>query len=97
MIERKARVPVLDRIGQRRAASDRQRMRGRELPRLLEYGARLGNVAQGEVFLDGAWIDVALERFVNQERFELGAENERAVAQERVMERLDPQTVARKK
>ena len=72
-------------------------MRGRQLLRLLEYGARLRHVSQRKIFLDRTRIDVALQPPVRQQRLELGAENEHAVAQDRVIQWLDAQSVAGEK
>jgi hypothetical protein len=44
-----------------------------------EDGARLGDVAEGEVLLDRQRVDAAVERRVLHQHLELGAEGERAV------------------
>ena len=68
---------------------------GRQLLRAGEDRARLGHVAEREVLLDRAGIDLAAEPGMHQQRLELGAEEQRAVGQHRVVQRLHAQPVAR--
>src|ERR1700682_418532 len=72
-------------------------MRRGQFPRHAKDGARLGDISQREVFLDSASIDFARKATVRKQRLDLGAENQLSVRQERVMQRLDPETVAREK
>ena len=52
IVEREPDIPVFARLRHRLAAPDRQRMRRGELEGACVDGARLGNVAQREIFLD---------------------------------------------
>ena len=61
---------------------------------LLEDGARFGDVAEGEVFLNGTGIDITLEAAMGEQRLEFRPEEESAVVQNSVVKRLDPETVA---
>jgi hypothetical protein len=79
----------------RLAAADEQRVRRRQLAGLLEDGARLGHVAQRKVLFDRQRVDVASARPPWQQRLQFGAEQQRAVVQQRVEHRLDAQPVAR--
>ena len=58
------------------AAPDRQRVRRRQLARAAEDRARLGDVAEREVLLDRARVDVAREAAVREQRLQLGAEEQ---------------------
>ena len=79
--QREAHVPVLDRLGHGLAALHGQPVAGRQLLRAGEDRARLGHVAEREVLLDRAGVDLAAEAGVHQQRLELGAEQQRAVGQ----------------
>jgi hypothetical protein len=96
MRRREAHVPVLLRRRQRPASRrTNQRVRGRQLERGTEDGARLGHVAEREVVLDSVRIDAPLQRAVRQQRLELGAEQQVPVRQQRVVQRLHAEPVAR--
>ena len=92
---READVPVFAGFRYGPAAPDRQRVGRRKLARSAEDGARFGDVAQREVFLDRRRVDVAAQSAVREQRFQLGSEQQRAVGQQRVMQRLHPEAVAR--
>ena len=95
VVEGEAHVPILPGLGDGLAAADAQGFARAEFLRAEEDGARFGDVAEGEVFLDGQGVDAAVERRVLHQHLELGAEGERAVGQQRVEHRLDRQAVAR--
>ena len=69
-------------------------MRGRQLKSLLINGARLGHITVGKVFLDGERIDIAPQSRVAGQDFELGAEDELTVVEQRIVERLYAEAVA---
>ena len=95
-VEREADVPVLARLGQRRAALHAERVRRRELQRAAEDRARLGDVAEREVLLDRERVDRRVRGAgCTSSALQLRAEHELAVRQERVEERLDAEAVAR--
>src|SRR5688572_6019285 len=70
-------------------------MTGRQLPGVPVDRARLRDVAEGEIVLDRERVHLAAKTRVRHERLELRAEDELAISQERVMERLDAEPVAR--
>jgi hypothetical protein len=80
---------------QRLAAADAAGCGRRQLARLLEDGARLGHVAQREVLFHRQRVDVAPQAAMGQQRLQFGAEQQRAVVQQRVVHGLDAQAVAR--
>ena len=91
-----AHVPVLPRRRQRRAAAQRQACAPAAACATLRIDrARLGRRSQGEIFLDRLRIEVAPQPAVRQQRLELGAEEQRAVVEQRVVERLHAEAVAR--
>ena len=71
-------------------------MAGRQFQRLLVDGARLRHIAVAEIVLDSASVKITLEARVCGKCFELRAEHELAVVQQRVIQRLDAQAVTRK-
>ena len=83
----------MDRLGEPRAATDRQRVGGRQLLRTGEDRPRFRNVAQREIFLDRTRIDVAPQPAVGEQRLELGSEDERSIGEQRVIKRLHAQPV----
>ena len=93
--EREVDVPVFLGFTDRLAAPDGEHVRRRQLLRLAEDRARLGHVAEGEVLFHRERVDVAFQAAVGQERLELGAEEQRAVVEQRVVQRLDAQPVPR--
>ena len=62
---------------------------------MFENGARLGHIAQCEVFLDSQRIHVAPQTPVRQNGLELGAEQQGAVIEKRVVQGFDAQSVTR--
>jgi hypothetical protein len=68
-------------------------VRRRELACLPEDATGLGHIAQREVLLDGEWVDVALQAAVREQRFQLGAEQQRAIVEQGVMQRLDGEPI----
>ena len=97
VVEGEADVPVFPGFANGLPAPQQQRVGGRQFFGLLEDGARFGNVAEGEVFLDRARVDVALEAAVGQKRLEFGAEDEAAVVEQRVVQGFDAEAVAGEK
>ncbi len=71
-------------------------MRRRQLAHRAEDRARFGNVAEREILLDCERIDRPVEPGVQQQRLDLGREQQVPVRQQRVVQRLDAQAVARK-
>ena len=71
------------------------RCAGRQLLRAGENRAWLGHVAKREVLLDRTRIDLAPKAGVHQQRLEFRSEQQRAVGQHGVEERLHAQPVAR--
>ena len=99
-VQREVDVPVFTRSTHRLSAADGQAVSGRQLARLAEDGARLGHIAQRKILFEGERVDVPLERtaprpLVGQQRLQFTAEQQRAVVQQRVVQRLDPHAVAR--
>ncbi len=99
VVQREVHVPVFTRLTHRLAATDRQRVRRRQLARLAKHGAGLGNVPEREILLDGERIDVAFQGAsmrspVGQQRLQLTAEKQRSVVQQCVVERLDAHSIA---
>ena len=96
IVQAEAHVPVLARRGHGLIAADRERMRRRELPRRAEDRAGLRHVPEREVLFHRERIDLAAESRMHEQRLQLRAEDERAVGEQRVVQRLDAQAVARK-
>ncbi len=94
IVQRELHVPVFTRRRQRRAALDPQRMARRQLEHALEDGARLGDVAEREVFLDRARIDLAAHARMHEQRLQLRAEEHQAIGQHRVVQRLHAEAIA---
>ena len=61
---------------------------------IAEDAARLGNVAQREVLFDGLRIDCPVQRGMGFQGFQLRGEDQTSVVQRRIIEWLDPETVA---
>ena len=97
VVEGEADIPVFARLADRLAAAQQQGVGRGQFFGLLEDGARLGDVAEGEVFLDGAGVDFALEAAVGEQRLEFGAEKEGAIVEQGVEQRLDAEAVAGEK
>ena len=95
VVQREAHVPVFTRGRQRLAVLHQQAVAGGQLARLAEDGARLGHVAQREILLDGLRVQVTAHAAVRQHRLQLRPEEQRAVVQQCVVQRLDAQAVAR--
>ena len=79
VVEREADIPVFARLADRLATAQQQGVGRGQLSGLLEDGARFGDIAQREVFLDGAGVDIALEAAVGEQRLEFRPEKEGAV------------------
>ena len=94
VVQREADIPVFAGLADWLATAQEQGVGGRQLSGLLEDGAWFGDVAEGEVFLDGAGVDIALEAAVGEQRLEFGAEEEGAVVEQGVEQRLDAEAVA---
>jgi hypothetical protein len=69
-------------------------VRRRKLSHSRKNGSRIRDVSQREVLLDGPRIELAPYAGVHEQCFELGPEDDVAVVEERVEQRLDAQTVA---
>jgi hypothetical protein len=67
---------------------------GRELMDALEDGPGRGDVLQGQEEIQGAGLELAPDAGVDDDGLELRAEDERPVAEERVVERLDAEPVS---
>ena len=95
VVERVAHVP--EHLGLRHgfAALDQHALARAELARALEDCARLGDVAEGEVFLDRARIEAAIQLRVRHQHLQFGTEQQRAVVEQAVEQRLDAHAVAR--
>ena len=65
-----------------------------QLPDSPENRTRAGNVAQREIVVEGLQVEIARQVAVDEERLDLGAEDD-PIGQNRVVERLHAQTVAR--
>ena len=76
------------------ATAQAQAMTGRKLVRLLEYAARLCDIAQREIFLKREWIDDASHTAVGQERLQLGTKEQGSIVEEGVVQRLYAKPVA---
>jgi hypothetical protein len=94
-IEGKAQVPVFLRRRRRLPTPQGQGMRRGQLARLTKDGSRLGDVTKRKVLLDRQRVDLAREAAMCQQRFEFRAEQEGAIGQQGIVERLDRQPVAR--
>ena len=70
-------------------------MTGRELGDRPIDAARLGHIAVGEVLLDRASVDVAPNLRAQHQRLQFRGKQHTAVTQQRVIERLDAQMIAR--
>src|SRR5207302_1827050 len=71
-----------------------QRVGRRQLARGCVDGARLRNVAEGKIILDGEGIEIALETRVLDQRLELRAEDKLPIREQRVIKRLHAEPVA---
>ena len=87
-------VPVGARPRCRPAFSGLHDMAGRQLGDAAVDRLRVRDVAIGEVVLDGLVVEVAPQARMHQEGLQLRGEEDRAVRQLRVVERLDAQAVA---
>ncbi len=87
-------VPILREL-RRLTACDRERVAGRKFLDAFIDGARIADIAEREEFLDCARIDPARQIGVLRQRLQFGAEDESAIGQERIVERLLAQPVAR--
>src|SRR6476469_8118631 len=69
-------------------------MARRELARIAKDRSWLGDVTEGEILLDGARVDIAAQAAVHEQRLQLRSEQQNAVVQQRVVQRLDAEPVA---
>ena len=97
VVEGEADIPVFTRLAHGLAATQQQGVGRGQLSRLLEDGAWLSNVAKGKVFLDGAGVDIALEAAVSEQGFQFGSEQESAVFEQGIEQRLDAEAIAGEK
>ena len=70
-------------------------MRRCELVRADVDRARLGHVSEREILLDRERIELAPEGWVRGQRLELGTEDKQIAGEQRIVQRLDAQPVAR--
>ncbi len=89
-------VPILDKA-RGLAALDRQCMAGGEFLHALIDRARIANITESEEFLDGTRVDLARKIGVLRQRLQFGPEDEGAIRQERIIERLFAQAIAGEK
>src|SRR4051812_40122082 len=72
-------------------------VRRRKLVDAFIYGGGIRDVAKGEIIVDRGPIQSLLDQRMNQQRFQLGGEDEIASAHETVIKRFFPEPVARHK
>ena len=64
-------IPIPTRLGQRLSAPEREAMCRRQFPCATIDAARLGDIAEREILLDGQRVDVAPEGGVGGDHLEL--------------------------
>ncbi|KMR97819.1 hypothetical protein FE65_14900, partial [Staphylococcus aureus] len=75
--------PVALRLAQRLAALDQQAVAGCELLRMAVDGPGVGHIAQREIGLDGARVDLLAQAAVGHQALQLGPEQQPAVLGQR--------------
>jgi hypothetical protein len=93
-VQRELDVPVALRLAQRLAAFDEQAMARGQFLRVAVDGPGVRHIAQREISLDGARVDLLAQAAMGHQALQLGAEQQPAVLGQRVVQRLHAQAVA---
>ncbi len=91
----KPHIPVLMRCGDWAAATNLERVSSGQLVHSAVDTARFGHVSQREILFYRERVDFPLHVWMMQHGFHLGTEHQLSVGQQRVMERLHAEPIAR--